>query len=50
MQVRDNSRVAQIADMSVVSFILLISGLKKSRKMVKYNEHEGLNNRMREEG
>ena len=32
--------------MSVVSFLLLISGLKKSRKMVKYNEHEGLNKRM----
>ena len=36
--------------MSVVSFILLISGLKKSRKMVKYNEHEGLNLRMQAEG
>ena len=32
--------------MSVISFLLLISGLKKSRKMVKYNEHEGLNRRM----
>lgn len=32
--------------MSVISFILLISGLKKSRKMIKYNEHEGLNERM----
>jgi len=32
--------------MSVVSFLLLISNLKKSKKMVKYNNHEGLNNRM----
>ena len=32
--------------MSVISFLLLISGLKKSRKMVKYNEHKGLNERM----
>jgi len=32
--------------MSVISFILLISGLKKSRKMVKYNQHPGLNQRM----
>ena len=32
--------------MSVISFLLLISGLKKSKKMVKYNEHEGLNRRM----
>jgi len=36
--------------MSVVAFLLLISGLKKSRKMRKYNEHEGLNNRMKLEG
>lgn len=32
--------------MSVISFLLLISGLKKSYKMVKYNNHEGLNKRM----
>lgn len=32
--------------MSVISFLLLISGLKKSRKMVKYREHPGLNRRM----
>lgn len=32
--------------MSVVSFLLLISGLRKSKKMVKYNTHEGLNERM----
>ena len=36
LQVYENARVSQISDMSVVSFILLISGLKKSRKMVKY--------------
>lgn len=43
---RDNSRVGQIADMSVISFLLLISGLKKSPKMIKYKNHEGLNKRM----
>jgi len=32
--------------MSVISFLLLISNLKKSKKMVKYNNHEGLNKRM----
>ena len=32
--------------MSVISFLLLASGLKKSRKMIKYNEHPGLNERM----
>lgn len=29
-----------------MSFLLLISGLKRSRKMIKYNNHEGLNKRM----
>jgi hypothetical protein len=32
--------------MSVVSFVLLIAELKKSRKMVKYNTHKGLIERM----
>ena len=32
--------------MSVVSFMLLISGLKKSRKMIKYRQHPGLNKLM----
>jgi len=32
--------------MTAVSFLLLISGLKKSKKMVKYNNHVGLNERM----
>lgn len=32
--------------MALVSFLLLISGLKKSKKMVKYNTHKGLNNRL----
>ena len=32
--------------MSAISFLLLISGLKKSHKMEKYNKHKGLNDRM----
>jgi len=32
--------------MSLLSFIILIAALKKSRKMVKYNTHKGLNERM----
>lgn len=32
--------------MSVMAFLLLMSGLKRSRKMIKYNNHEGLNKRM----
>jgi class 3 adenylate cyclase len=42
----ESNRVSQIADMSVVSFLLLISGLKKSPKMTKYNRDPGLNKRM----
>ena len=46
VRVKDSQRVSQTADMSAVSFILLISGLRRSRKMIKYNNHKGLNARM----
>jgi len=39
-------RVSQLADMSVISFLLLISGLRRNRKMLKYKKHKGLNDRM----
>ena len=32
--------------MSVVSFVTLIAELKKARTMIKYNEHQGLNERL----
>ena len=32
--------------MTAIAFLLLISGLRKSKKMVKYNIHPGLNQRM----
>lgn len=32
--------------MSVISFLLLIAGLKKSKKILKYKNHRGLNERM----
>jgi class 3 adenylate cyclase len=32
--------------MTAIAFLLLISGLRKSKKMVKYNTHPGLNQRM----
>ena len=32
--------------MSLMSFISLIAALNKSRKMIKYNTHKGLNERM----
>ena len=46
VKAKECARVAQLADMSVVSFVLLIAELKKSRKMVKYNTHKGLIERM----
>lgn len=46
VRAKECARVAQLADMSVVSFVLLIAELKKSRKMVKYNTHKGLIERM----
>ena len=42
----DNVRVTQTADMALISFIQLFSGLKRSRKMIKYNTHTGLNERI----
>jgi len=44
--VKNCSRVNQLADMATISFLLLVSGLKKSRKMIKYNNHQGLIERM----
>lgn len=32
--------------MSIISFLLLISGLKKARVLTKYNTHTGLRNRL----
>jgi class 3 adenylate cyclase len=46
VQAKKCQRVAQLADMSLLSFIILIAALKKSRKMTKYNIHKGLNERM----
>lgn len=46
LQLRDCPRVSALADMALVSFVLLISGLKKNRNMVKYNMHDGLNERL----
>jgi len=43
---KDNNRVHQLTDMSVISFLKIISNIKRSRKLLKYKEHEGLNRRM----
>ena len=46
LHVKECGRVSQLADMSVLSFVLLIAALTKNRKMIKYNDHVGLNERM----
>lgn len=46
IQLRDNNRVKQLADMSVISFLKIIAAIKTSRKLVKYKENKGLNERM----
>jgi len=43
---KDHDRVNQLADMSVISFLKIIAGLKRSRKLLKYSQHKGLNDRM----
>lgn len=40
------NRVHQLVDMSAISFLKIISGIKVSRKLVKYKENKGLNERM----
>lgn len=46
LRVKECGRVSQLADMSVLSFVLLIAALTRNRKMMKYNDHPGLNERM----
>jgi len=41
---KDN--VHQLCDMSLISFLKIIAALKRSRKLLKYKEHPGLNIRM----
>lgn len=41
-----SNRVSQLADMSVISFLLILAQLKKSRDLQAYNNHKGLNSRL----
>lgn len=43
---KEGNQVSETADMSVLAFLKIISSIKKSRKLVKYSENEGLNKRM----
>lgn len=47
LQIEKCNRVSQLADMALISFLLLLSGIKKSRKMLRYKNHDGLNKRMK---
>ena len=41
-----SNKVSQLCDMSFISFLKIIANTKKSRKMLKYSNHAGLNARM----
>lgn len=42
----DSNEVHQLCDMSLISFLKIMVALKKSRTLVKYSNHQGLNARM----
>ena len=42
----ENRSVKQFADMSVISFLKIVAGINLSKKLKKYKEHKGLNERM----
>ena len=42
----ESRQVKQIADMSVISFMKIVAGINLSKKLKKYKEHKGLNERM----
>jgi class 3 adenylate cyclase len=46
LKLKKNNRVSQLADMSAISFLKIISAVKTSRKLVKYKENKALNERM----
>jgi len=46
IHLKDNTRVRQIADMSVISFLKIIAQIRRSRKLVKYQENKKLNERL----
>lgn len=39
LDIIEGPRVSQLADMSLISFLLLASGIRKSKKMVKYRKN-----------
>ena len=43
---KDSNRIAQIADMSVISFVKTIASIQKSNKLFKYRKNKALNERL----
>ncbi len=46
LRLKKNVRIGQMADMSVISFLKVLSGTNKSKKLDRYRHHEGLNKRI----
>jgi len=46
VELEESNKVSQLCDMSLISFLKIISSTKRSRKMRKYSSHAALNKRM----
>ncbi|CAD8178473.1 unnamed protein product [Paramecium octaurelia] len=46
LSLKSYEHIAQIADMSILSFVTIITNVTLSQKLQKYKQHEGLNNRI----
>ena len=47
LKLKHSLKVCQLADMSVVSFLKILSGINKSKKLEKYRHNEGLSQRIK---
>ena len=47
LKLKESIKVGQLADMSVVSFLKILSGINKSKKLEKYRHNEGLSQRIK---
>jgi len=47
LKLKQSLKVSQLADMSIVSFLKVLSGINKSKKLEKYRHNDGLNQRIK---
>jgi len=47
LKLKETTKVSQLADMSVLSFLKVLAGIYKSKKLEKYRHNEGLNQRIK---